>query len=825
MEGISHITARVRNFIVIIVALGFLFVIGHGFITAERILHRPFAGFLLLRNNFVPVLYLPEWDGFQGGIKEGDIVTAVNGRPVRSADEVRQIVWATAPGTALTYTVLRGGQRHEFSVPVSVFITRDMIILSFSWQLMGLIFIGSSLAVFYLRPNQPVSWAFLFHGIVAGYSTAAAPAYCIINSNNLVLILVPLLGPSILVLSLYFPAEMKAPKKYFFALLALASLLIIFFNLYYFMDIPRFLVWDKISIGYTAVAFAGGSALMFRSFVRSRDTMVRQKAKIVVLGFVIGTLGCGVAMLGALVFKVINISWMFIPMALAPVSVGYAIAKHNLFDADVVIRRSASYVIAIGLALVVFLTVITFFSLLLQNLTGQSSSIAAALAAASMIIVISPLQRRFEDALARRFFQQRWEYQKTIRQASAALVGIIDLDRLVSQILNTVREALLVERGFIFLADPGTGELRPAAVNGYAAPASLPRIGPDHPLVTELQTRERAVQINDLQGWEAGPGPLAPLVELMQELQVVLVIPILYERRLIGVLGLSEKQSMAWYSSEDIGLLVTLMMQTAVSIENARKVVELKRMVALESEYRELKKLDGLKDDFLAMVSHDLRAPMTCIAGYAELMRERLGRIDLEEQKLCLDTVVNESHRLSRLINNLLDLQRLEAGKLELEIHPLDLARLIQEAVTSFQGAAQAKRVRLENAAGAGEVWLPADKDCLMQVLVNLLSNAIKFTPEGGRVDVGLDVGGLGALVWVSDTGPGIRPEMQVRLFNKFQQGDRIAGVKERGSGLGLALAREIVLLHGGRVGMESEPGRGSRFFFVLPLAGKEGPS
>jgi len=817
------ITPRVRNLVVSIVALLYLAIVAHGFLTVKPLLHQPFAGFLLLKNNFVPLIYLPEWEGFKRGIKFGDVVTAVDGKPVADADEVRKMVAGTRPGTPLTYTIRRGDQTFELTVPVMVFDLRDMIFPSLSWRLMGLIFVLSGLVVFYLRPNLRVSWAFLFHGMVAGYAVAASPAYCIINSNNLPLILMPMLGPSVLILSLYFPVELKR-RKLVIALLAITTLPIIFFNLYYFPHISRFLVVDKIFLAYTVLTFGLGALVMFISFVASTDAAVRQKGKIVVFGFVVGAIGCGLGVLGALIFKVLNFFWIFIPMALAPLSLTYAIVKHNLFDVDVFIRRSASYLLASGIVLLLFFALIAGFSFILQGITGRSSQIAAVLSTLVMVILFLPLQRRVDRSLDRRFFRERYEYQATIQRASAVLVSIIELDRLLNQILNTILDAIQIERGWIMLRQPEPKLLQLAAARGYADPARWQSLPLDHPLARHLQEKGRALQLHDIEGQEPSREQRDEILEWMRELQVMLVIPILYERRLIGVLGLGEKKTGAGYTGEDVGLLFTLMMQTAVSIENARKVEELKKMVELEASYRQLKQLDKMKDNFLSMVSHDLRTPMTSIKGYAAILIEKMGRMEEERQKRYLGIICRESDRLTRLINNLLDLQRFEVGKMEFDFQEVDLVNLVQESVASFQGAAYTKYIGLESALPQEEVKVRADRDRLSQVMANLLSNAIKFTHQGGRVTVGLDKvmddGRLLVRVAVTDTGKGIAQEMQSKVFNRFEQADRVMREHGEGSGLGLALVREIIEAHGGKVGVESAPGKGSTFYFFLGLKG-----
>jgi len=823
LKGTRHITNRARNLMIAVVALLYLAIVAHDYLMVRPMLHRPFAGFLLLRNNFVPVFYLSDWEGFKRGIKFGDVVTAVEGKPVTEADQVRAIIAATRPGAPLTYSILRGEQKLKLTIPVTVFEVRDMVLPSLTWRLMGMVLVLSGLVVFYLKPNLRASRAFLFCGMVTGFSLASAPGYCLINANDLPLLSLPLVGPSVLALSLYFPVERKG-KKYYLAFIALTSLPIIFFNLYsyYFLDVAHFLIVDKIFLAHLIVTFNLGAWLMFRSMAVSRDAMVRLKAKIVVFGAVAGTLGCTVGIFAVVIFKLITFFWMFIPMALFPLTLGYAIIKHNLFDVDVVIRRSVSYMVASGIMLVIFIVLIVGLSLMLENFTGSSSQIAAALSTLVIAILFRPLLARVDRELDRRFFRVQYEYQATIQKASEVLVSIIELDQLLGRILDTIVDAMQIERGMILLRDPEPKALQPAAAKGYVNPEGLIFLPLSHPLGQDLEEKRRAWQYNDLEAEGLRLDRKEEMLQWMREAQVALVIPIYFERRLIGVLGLGEKKSGAWYSSEDIRLLATLMMQTAVSIENARKVEALKKMVELETSYRELKRVDEMKDNFLSMVSHDLRAPMTSIQGYAEILRERLGPTETGEQQLCLDTIIKESERMTRLINNLLEIQRFEAGMADLDLQDLDLAQVVQEAVTAFQGAAYSKQIRLESEPCSPGWRVRGDSDRLAQVMANLLSNAIKFTPSGGQVRVAVkpaaENGKSMVRVTISDNGPGIRPEVQGKLFDKFQQGDRLARVKERGSGLGLALVRQIIEHHGGRVGLESEPGQGSQFYFLLPV-------
>lgn len=237
----------------------------------------------------------------------------------------------------------------------------------------------------------------------------------------------------------------------------------------------------------------------------------------------------------------------------------------------------------------------------------------------------------------------------------------------------------------------------------------------------------------------------------------------------------------------------------------------------LEEANEKLKELDQMKSEFLNTVSHELRTPLTSIKAFAEILIDNAGE-DLETQTEFLGIINKESDRLTRLINNLLDLSRIEAGKMKWDREPLDLHEVAQTALNSLRGSAEKKGLILEHDL---EEDLPTvgDQDKLVQVVTNLLGNAIKFTSEGGKVRVSLartDL--LTARIEIQDSGVGISPEFHDSIFEKFSQVDSSETRDIKGSGLGLPIARSIVEYHNGKLFVESELGKGATFIVELPL-------
>jgi two-component system sensor histidine kinase BarA len=251
----------------------------------------------------------------------------------------------------------------------------------------------------------------------------------------------------------------------------------------------------------------------------------------------------------------------------------------------------------------------------------------------------------------------------------------------------------------------------------------------------------------------------------------------------------------------------------------------------LEATNRKLQELDQLKSNFLATVSHELRTPLTSIIGYSEMLAEGLAGPLAPEQLDYVRTIMEKGVSLLGLITSILDLSRIEAGKLKLFPEPLDLSDLLENALSCVRPQALKKGLALGMAVEPGLGRPELDREKLRQCLVNLLANAVKFTGEGGRVTVearratGIPASATGRFdgpdqyfeLVVSDTGIGIPPDQQARIFETFYQVDGGSTREFGGAGLGLSIVRSYVEAHGGEVSVWSEPGRGSRFTLLLP--------
>jgi signal transduction histidine kinase len=372
------------------------------------------------------------------------------------------------------------------------------------------------------------------------------------------------------------------------------------------------------------------------------------------------------------------------------------------------------------------------------------------------------------------------------------------------------------EQGITLITDDGQVEL--AAHHGSARERLAALFGAPRPVsAVDPQRSLRNVQhyADVLHDPDVPPGVREIALQLGIGSYSQVFAPMIWEDRSVGALYVI-RQPATGFNDMEIGLLKTFADQAVIAIQNARLFHE------IQDKGRQLEIANRHKSEFLANMSHELRTPLNAIIGFSEVLTEQMfGEVNEKQMEYLQDIHSSGQHLLS-LINDVLDLSKIEAGRMELEPSCFDLGLLLENSLTLVRERAQRHGLALTLDVGDGlEEWV-ADARKVKQVVVNLLSNAVKFTPTGGSVTVRARRADLGAQaraeLSVADTGVGIAPSEQALVFEEFRQASGDYLRKAEGTGLGLSLARRFVELHGGTIALASEPGKGSTFTVSLPL-------
>ena len=422
--------------------------------------------------------------------------------------------------------------------------------------------------------------------------------------------------------------------------------------------------------------------------------------------------------------------------------------------------------------------------------------------------------------------KQQADELTTINQISQALVGQADLKDLIQLVGNELRDLFKANIVYIALLDAKTKMINfPYQYGDNMKPLKL-----GEGLTSKIIQTGEALLINkDVHGQAEVIGVDRVGIPAASYLGV----PIPVSDEIIGVLSIQSTEEENRFAEKDKHLLATIAANVGVAIRKARLYEEVKAAnTEADSARKTAEEANAAKSAFLSTVSHELRTPLTSVLGFAKITKKRLEEkifpiTDKSDPKTIktieqisgnLDVVISEGERLTNLINDVLDLAKIEAGKMEWNSEPVQITEVVERAIASTSSLFDQKNLVLERKIEANLPEINADKDKMIQVVVNLLSNAVKFT-NAGTVTCHVFQKDGGIVVGISDTGIGIAPGDHGKVFEQFKQvGDTLTD-KPKGTGLGLPICKEIVEHHGGHIWLESELGKGSTFYFMLPVA------
>jgi len=567
--------------------------------------------------------------------------------------------------------------------------------------------------------------------------------------------------------------------------------------------------------GGVYLTFFGGYMLaLFRNLIaghkQAKTPLEKRQTKLVLVGFLFAYLGAidFLPCYGIDVFPIGAFTTFFLVCSL-----GYTIIRYKLMDIETVIHRTLLWLASTLVAVVPFAVFIYFSHEWFQSLASMPATIYGTTLALTFYIYFHAIQPRLSQLFRRRYAG----LEQAIRDFSAELVHLRSMRDLLQRFVRVIRKTLYVSEVSIYLRDEEQKLFLPAIVKRRHG---LKPISSEHPFLKWLEDRNDLIVSeylesepdNEMYKKEDGQNYLS-LTGAM------LIVPFVITGKLIGVMHLGRKENLGRYTPAERQFLTQLRVPVTISFSNSMQFENVSKLYQqVQTQNNRLKELDRLKSQFLANTSHELRTPLNGILGLVEAVLDGADGEVNPAQSRHLRMILESGANLKELINNLLELSKLESGQTQLNIKPFNILNAVTVVLALLEGIAHKKGVQLKYESEKDMPDVYGDPEKIQRVLLNLAGNALKFT-EKGSVVIRLKKHEGAVRVSVEDTGIGIKEQDLRVIFERFRQADGGETRNYEGTGLGLSIARDIVRLHRSDISVTSQFGQGSIFAFEMPSA------
>jgi signal transduction histidine kinase len=501
-------------------------------------------------------------------------------------------------------------------------------------------------------------------------------------------------------------------------------------------------------------------------------------------------------------------------------STAYAIVRHSLFDLRAVVARSFTYaltIVTIGILygfLAFGLIGRYLFAQSINQITFNQQLVNTALAVL-LAFTFQPLRRFFQKVTDKIFYKDKYDPQSLLNDISLILASEIEIDELAGKVCKKIVDRMhlqnartvVLDKGKVIFESKELSKIINADEHGL-----LKKLGNTMLYVDQLERGDKS--------------------NLLKTLNASVSIPLKTSNQFIGYLILGQKKSGDIFNQSDLDTIKIIAGEFSIGLENAiafseiqmfNKTLQQKIQIAtasLRSANEQLKQLDTAKDEFISLAGHQLRTPLTTVKGYVSMLSDGdFGNLT-KEQKSSIDLALDGSNRMARLIDDLLNVSRMEAGKFFIDSKMVDLTKVVPEEIELLKTLAESKNVRIKYTAPKSSIpKIMLDDDKTRQVIMNITENAIQYSPaKGGLVEVSLQKDKNKVVFKVKDNGIGVPKDQQAKLFTKMFRASNAKETRPDGTGLGLFLVKRVVEDQGGQVIFESKPGHGSTFGFIIPI-------
>jgi len=514
----------------------------------------------------------------------------------------------------------------------------------------------------------------------------------------------------------------------------------------------------------------------------------------------------------------------YILLTLTPLAFGFSIVKYQVLDIDVVFNRSIVYTILTAIIIGLYLLLVGITGKSLHGLSQGSGNLLIIVFTLFAAIIFSPVKQRVQIFVDKTFYRIKYDYGLAINEFGRSLVTANNEEELFFITIEKMNEAIPMKKIAAAIRENSTNLMTVVNSQGLTNKEKRSLAFEQSAEFIQILENKKSPMVKkgraDLSGIETLPSN-----SVLEETGIELVFPLITHEQLAGFLVLGQKKSEARYFEEDIQLLAQMIEEAMRALER----IKLQETMILERAAKEkLEELNQLKSEFISHVSHELRTPLTSICWSVENMLDGIPEKPSPKMREYLEGVNDCSQHLQRMIENLLDITKIEAGKIEIFPTSLLLKTELQKSIDISRPLAKEKEITFELNLDS-ELIVRADKDSLRAILTNLLGNAVKYSKPGGKIKIKArlktegesfsSVNGAENFVVISviDSGPGIPKDKQAAIFEKFERINNTAD-NHKGLGLGLHIVKKLVEVQGGRIWVESEEGKGSVFSFILPV-------
>ncbi len=833
------------------------------FASSTRWLGATFPGFFLMDNRVVPSIGLSHWTGMRAGNLYQHQVVTVDDEAVAQASTVYRRVAGHPVGTIVRYGLQTGGAVEEHAIASMRFAFGDYLLTFGALLLNGVVFAAVGIGVWILGPRAPATIGTALLTLTVGvFCLSAMDLYGPAWFFRLHVVSEALIPITLLHLTLVFPVRRLASLhgRTLVGLYGLAAVLVAVYE-WRLYDADAYSAIHNLCTLAMGIVGVGFIASGIQAYVTSTSQLVRKRLGIIALGAVVGfAIPAWILTWSSIAGgdQAINIATF--TAFLFPVSLAYAVVKHDLFEIDAMLRRGLEYLALTGTIVAFYAALVLTSSFALQGAAITESPAFPLVFSVLVIALFHPLRVRIQRVVDRLYHRTGYSAQVTLERASSALMATLELEDICTLTVETICQALLVDDVALWIRSGAEFRAAFAGTSGAAAPPAIPAI---HPILQRLRATNRPLASYEFADEAGGAADAAECRAAFDALGAEIVLPI-GSGDLVGALVLGPKRSHAMYSSEDVGFLATFANQIAIAISNARAYREiedlntgLERKVtertgelasanaelarSLRERERAYRELERSQENLVraekmaalgrltAGIAHEINTPLgaslNALTVVEQLLHEYASSIgdpsvtETDHQEIAgelTQQVANVTTWTTKAASYIRSIKAHTRSLDQVEQRRFDLAQLIEDARLLLDHRLRLSSCVMEVACPSG-VTLVGDPGKLAQALTNLITNAVdayEGQSRDGVVRVDVRVTDTHVVIGVEDEGCGIPAPQLERIFEELYT-TKDPG---KGTGLGLAISRDIVVnCFRGRIDVSSTPGRGSRFTLTIP--------